>query len=205
MSWTPLKENYTDAIWSGLRKFTEVDNGDGTVSFNDVTVYSQRENSFFGASDANAINHAINIIMAMVENGTDLYTDFDTYFNTQKQVFQNRANSEYSSYQTYISNLETQASNALSAIETGYAQRMSNYETTQQALFDQWFNYIKGQLGDDVAGNLQNQCTELDERLSNLEYMTLQNDFSVPIACDNSGTVLFVDDTGKAIVADWKY
>ena len=46
---------------------------------------------------------------------------------------------------------------------------------------------------------------ELDERLSQLEYMTLQNDFTVPISIDNSGTTLLVDDLGNAIVADWKY
>lgn len=205
MAWTPLKENYTDAVWSGLRKYTEVQNADGTVSFNDVTVYSQKENSFFGASDANATNAAINIIMAMVENGTDLYTDFQTYFATQKTVFQNKANAQYSEYETYISNLEKQADAELTAIETGYAARMANYESTQQALFNQWFDYIKGQLTDDVAGHLQEQCTELDSRLSQLEYMTLQNDFTVPISVDSTGTTLLVDDSGNAIVADWKY
>lgn len=205
MAWTPLKENYTDAVWSGLRKYTEVENSDGTVSFNDVTVYSNKENSFYGAKDANATNAAINVLMAMVENGTDLYTDFQTYFATQKTVFQNKANAQYSEYEAYISNLEEQADAELTAIETGYAARMANYESTQQALFNQWFDYIKGQLTDDVAGHLQEQCTELDERLSQLEYMTLQNDFTVPIAIDNSGTTLLVDDLGNAIVADWKY
>lgn len=64
MSWTDLPTNYTDAVWSGLKKFVEVDNGDGTVSFQDVTAYTNRENSFFGAAAANQMNGAINTLMA---------------------------------------------------------------------------------------------------------------------------------------------
>ena len=38
-----------------------------------------------------------------------------------------------------------------------------------------------------------------------LEHMTLQNDFSVPIATDDEPLTLLTDDLGYAIVADWKY
>ena len=205
MSWTPLRANYTDAVWSGNKKYNMVENADNTVSFVDVTIYTNKENSFFGASDANAMNAAINVIMAMVENGTDLYTDFNTYFNTQKAAFQNRVNSEAEGFEDFIENLQTQAETDLDIIETGYETRIDNFENAQQALFTQWFNMVKGQLSTDVAGNLQNEITELDERLSNLEYMVLQNDLTVPIAVDNTGTVLLVDELGNAIVADWKY
>ena len=82
MSWTPLKENYTDAVWSGLRKYNLIENSDNTISLQDVTVYSQKENSFYGALDANRTNAAINIIMAMLENGTDLYTNFQLLIST---------------------------------------------------------------------------------------------------------------------------
>ena len=81
---------------------------------------------------------------------------------------------------------------------------MANYETTQKALFDQWFNNIKGTLSGDVAGQLQEQITELDEKLARLEYMVIQNDYSAPITVDASGTTLLTDDLGYAILADWK-
>ncbi len=55
-----------------------------------------------------------------------------------------------------------------------------------------------------AAGGLQDQITEADERLALLERMALHNEFSAPIAVDDSGAVL-VDDLGFAIVADWKY
>lgn len=63
MEWISLPTDYTDAIWSGLRRYLMVNNDDGTVSFQDVTVYDQKEKSFFGARDANRINTAINHIM----------------------------------------------------------------------------------------------------------------------------------------------
>ena len=46
---------------------------------------------------------------------------------------------------------------------------------------------------------------ELDQRLSGLEYMTIHNDFTAPIAIEGAGTILLTDDLGNAIVADWKY
>ena len=64
MAWNPLPTNYTDAAWSGLKKYTQVANEDGTISFEDKTVYTNKENSFFGAADANAMNTAINALMA---------------------------------------------------------------------------------------------------------------------------------------------
>ena len=40
MAWKMLPTDYTDAVWSGLKKYSQIDNSDGTVSFQDVTVYS---------------------------------------------------------------------------------------------------------------------------------------------------------------------
>ncbi len=207
MAWTPLNENYTDAVWSGLKKYNFIENDDDTVSLQDVTVYSNRENSFFGASDANAMNAAINIIMAMLENGTDLYTNFQTYFANQQTLFSNSANSKLSNFDTFLSNLETEADGDVSALITGYETDIDQFKSTQEALFNQWFDYIKGELDADVAGHLQNQCTELDERLSALEHMTLQNDFYAPLLADDEAETptLFTDDLGNAIVADFKY
>lgn len=54
-----LSTNYTDALWSGNRKYLMEQNQDGTVSFSDETEYSV-EGSFFGASDINATNRQVN-------------------------------------------------------------------------------------------------------------------------------------------------
>ena len=65
MAWSPLPVNYTDAVWSGLKKYIPVNNEDDTVSFQDVTEYSNRENSFFGALNANSMNETLNILMSL--------------------------------------------------------------------------------------------------------------------------------------------
>lgn len=215
MAWTLLPTDYTDAVWSGLKKYSQVDNSDGTVSFQDVTVYTNKEKSFFGAKDANRMNEALNYIMSMLESGTDLYEEFQTYFTTQKQLFESSGNkvienvraltnAEYDSYVTYVADLKERGDSSLAEIEQTYEEHMTSYESEQKKAFDTWFDTIKGQLSEDVAGSLQNQTTELDERLSTLEHMVLKNDFTAPLTVDNSGTLL-VDDLGFAIVADWKY
>lgn len=69
MAWNPLREDYTDAVWDGLKKYNEISNPDGTVSFQDVTQYTGKEKSFFGSKDANQMNGAINNLMDLKENG----------------------------------------------------------------------------------------------------------------------------------------
>lgn len=68
MAWTDLPTDYTDATFDGLRKFVEITNPDNTVSFQDVTAYSNKEKSFFGAKDANQINKGMNDIMKELLN-----------------------------------------------------------------------------------------------------------------------------------------
>lgn len=205
MSWTLLPTDYTDAVWTGLKRYNLIENEDDTVSLQDVTVYSNKEKSFFGAVDANRMNYALNTLMSMVENGTDLYEDFLIYFNTQKDLFENEADLKQAGFADYITILEGQGDAIINELETGYRTEIDQFESTQEAVFNTWFDFIKGQLGEDVAGNLQNQILELDSRLTLLEHMTLQNDFSVPIADDSQTLTLVTDDLGNAIVGDWKY
>lgn len=205
MAWKLLPTDYTDAVWSGLKRYTQVDNSDGTVSFNDVTTYTNKEKSFFSAKDANRMNEALNYIMSMLENGTNLYEEFQTYFTTQKELFKSSGDSSYQELTQYFVNLKAQGDSSLAQIEKTYEEHMTTYEDEQTAAFNTWFAGIKGKLNEDIAGSLQNQITEVDERLAALEHMTLKNLFTVPVAIDNTGTTLLADDLGNAIVADWKY
>ena len=56
-----LKTDYKDDIFSGDRKYAQIDNGDGTVSFTDETEYDQVGDSF-GATQINEIDGKINSI-----------------------------------------------------------------------------------------------------------------------------------------------
>ncbi len=194
MAWELLPVDYTDAVWSGLKRYSQIDNEDGSVSFQDITAYTGKEKSFFGAKDANRMNEALNTLMSMVESGTDLYTAFQNYFAEQKTLFEKEADSKATEFDDYTDNLEQE-----------YKTSMATFESQQQQIYNAWFQAMKDQLSKDAAGNLQNQCTELDERLTLLEHMTMQNDFSAPLATDDEATTLIVDDLGYAILADWKY
>lgn len=194
MAWVLLPVDYTDAVWAGLKRYNQINNEDGSVSFQDITAYTGKEKSFFGAKDANRMNEALNTIMSMVENGTDLYTAFQNYFAEQKTLFEQEADSKATEFDNYTDNLEQE-----------YKVSMAAFESQQQQIYNAWFQAMKDQLSKDAAGNLQNQCTELDERLTLLEQMTMQNDFSAPLATDDEAITLIVDDLDYAILADWKY
>lgn len=194
MAWELLPVDYTDAVWAGLKRYNQINNEDGSVSFQDITSYTGKEKSFFGAKDANRMNEALNTIMNMVENGTDLYTAFQNYFAEQKTLFEQEADSKATEFDNYTDNLEQE-----------YKASMAAFESQQQQIYNAWFQAMKDQLSKDAAGNLQNQCTELDERLTLLEQMTMQNDFSAPLATDDEAITLIVDDLDYAILADWKY
>ena len=194
MAWELLPVDYKDAVWAGLKRYNQINNEDGSVSFQDITAYTGKEKSFFGAKDANRMNEALNTIMSMVENGTDLYTAFQNYFAEQKTLFEQEADSKATEFDNYTDNLEQE-----------YKASMAAFESQQQQIYNAWFQAMKDQLSKDAAGNLQNQCTELDERLTLLEQMTMQNDFSAPLATDDEAITLIVDDLDYAILADWKY
>ena len=194
MAWKLLPVDYTDAVWAGLKRYNQINNEDGSVSFQDITAYTGKEKSFFGAKDANRMNEALNTIISMVENGTDLYTAFQNYFAEQKTLFEQEADSKATEFDNYTDNLEQE-----------YKVSMAAFESQQQQIYNAWFQAMKDQLSKDAAGNLQNQCTELDERLTLLEQMTMQNDFSAPLATDDEAITLIVDDLDYAILADWKY
>lgn len=169
MAWELLPVNYTDAVWSGLKRYNEVRNEDGTVSFQDVTVYSNKETSFFGAKDANRMNEALNTLMSMVENGTDLYTAFQNYFNTQKGLFEDTANATQQGFNEYVDGLKAEGDSAILTIKTDYRKEITDFENQQEQLFTTWFEFVKGQLGEDVAGELQNQINALDIKTDGFE------------------------------------
>lgn len=54
-----LRTDYQDDVFSGNRKYTMIQNGDGTVSFTDQTQYSQ-VGDLYGAAEINAQNEVIN-------------------------------------------------------------------------------------------------------------------------------------------------
>lgn len=77
-----LKENYKDDILDTSqnvkRKYQMENNGDGTVSFTDVTEYTQQGDSF-GASDMNATNSKVNALETDIGEINDNLSGFKYY------------------------------------------------------------------------------------------------------------------------------
>ena len=205
MAWELLPVDYTDAVWSGLKRYNEITNEDGTVSFQDVTQYSQREKSFFGARDANRMNEALNTIMNMVNNGTDLYEAFQNYFAAQKVLFQQTVDETESGFDQYVEQLEQDGDAAIAAIKTDYRAEITQYESQQEQVFNAWFEAVRGKLNQDVAGELLNYCEALDARLAELEGMVYSNQYVAMIADEADEEGVLVDDDGYAILGEWIY
>lgn len=162
MAWDLLPVNYTDAAWSGLKRYNIITNDDGTVSFRDVTVYTNKEMSFFGAKEANRMNHALNTLMSMVENGRDLYGEFQNYFTRQQGLFENEVAASLRDYDDFLAIARGESTEIFATYESQYEAEIADFERRQKALFDNWLASIQTQLSGDVAGNLQNQIHELN-------------------------------------------
>ena len=72
---------------------------------------------------------------------------------------------------------------------------MAHFTLTQKAI--KW-------LLDKVKDNTK-RCDDYAIRLDSVEEMLIKNEFSAPIAIDDSKTTLLITDDGYAILADWKY
>lgn len=62
---TDYKDQILDASVNTQRKYRQVDNGDGTISLEDVTTYSQQGDTF-GAGDINNTNVVVNTCIQVV-------------------------------------------------------------------------------------------------------------------------------------------
>lgn len=78
-----LKTNYTDDVLdtsvNTTRKYTQILNSDGTVSFYDNTVYTKKGTSF-GAEDVNSITQKVN------ENETNIDSTRAKAASTEQEV-----------------------------------------------------------------------------------------------------------------------
>lgn len=133
MAWQLLPTNYKDAVWDGMKKYRQIDNSDGTISLDDVTEYFHKENSFFGALEANRMNEAMNYIMSMLENGTSLYEEFTVYFATQKALFTDKANADYEEFKKFLNDTETEGFESLTAIADRAKTSEDNAKSSENA------------------------------------------------------------------------
>jgi hypothetical protein len=169
MAWEPLKTDYVDAVFDGLRKYQQIVNSDNSLSFADVTSYTVKEGSFIGAKDINAINTAMNLIMAALNNGTSLYDVFTEFFKNQQALFEETAGEYNDGFEQYLAELRTQAEAQCAQLETDYIDEITKFEDSQKTAFSTWFDQVKDQLTEDMAVKLQQEIADLIERLNDVE------------------------------------
>lgn len=144
-------------------------------------------------TDTRAISALCGYVAATVKqiDFTQMQAQFDSYFGQYK----NQIEADYAAYEEIIRQLEEQG-----------ALDLTTALATFQEQFTTWFEDIKGQLDGDIAGHLQNEITEHEDRLALLEYMLIQDDITAPINLAETGDpVVLVDESGSAILADWEY
>lgn len=77
-----LKTNYQNDVFSGKRKYNLINNSDGTVSLDDVTVYN-KVGDIFNADDINATNRGVNVIAEEFEQVKNDNAAFKSEVNKQ--------------------------------------------------------------------------------------------------------------------------
>ena len=87
------------------------------------------------------------------------------------QLYREQVTDVYASYLSLLSGDEAAAQTAYS----NFVTQITSYEAQAKSSFQAWFDGIKGILGTDEAGNLQNEITALAARVATLEN-TLSND-----------------------------
>lgn len=127
MAWTNLPTNYTDASWSGNRKYQQITNSDGTVSFVDKTVYTNKENSFFGAKDANQTNDGINQAMAQLAS-------IDTAYKAADSNLQKLLNTEISNRTSGDNNLLSTLTAQINTVQQNLNTASSNLTSKDNSL-----------------------------------------------------------------------
>ncbi len=162
MAFELLRTDYVDATFEGLRRYLVSENGDGSVSFHDITNYTVKEKSFFGAKDANTINTAVNAILAALENGTDLYEVFTQFFELQKTLFLEESDAKQGDFTAYIMQLREYMDRKWDELKTEYTGDIQYFKDVQENAFNVWFQMVRDQLTNDVAGHLQTQIGNLE-------------------------------------------
>ena len=133
-----------------------------------------------------------------------LYQQFRAYIQEVRDAL-DAADATYNkTAQNYLTTLETTGDAQLADI----TQAFNAYAAVTEEEFNNWFASIRDILDEDVAGHLQNEIDEHEDRLALLEQMVIQNQISAPIDLNEveGGTpILLTDDLGVALLADWNY
>lgn len=108
---------------------------------------------------------------------TTLFNQFEAYFQEFKENnqadYEEWTETQKQAWLSWVSGQETDFTDWTDEQKEEYETWYATHINQWQSDFDTWFENIKDQLGEDAAGNLQNQIDEHEARLNNLEMMLL--------------------------------
>lgn len=129
---------------------------------------------------------------------TTLFNQFETYFQEFKENnqadYEEWTEAQKQAWLSWVSGQETDFTDWTDEQKEEYETWYATHINQWQSDFDTWFENIKDQLGEDAAGNLQNQIDEHEARLNNLEMMLLATGMLFAANEISSGECLITND-----------
>lgn len=129
---------------------------------------------------------------------TTLFNQFETYFQEFKENnqadYEEWTETQKQAWLSWVSGQETDFTDWTDEQKEEYETWYATHINQWQSDFDTWFENIKDQLGEDAAGNLQNQIDEHEARLNNLEMMLLATGMLFAANEISSGECLITND-----------
>lgn len=127
--------------------------------------------------------------------------EYAQFVSTSEKDYTDYIKAKTDAYEAFVTEKEKDYNEWTAEQKAEYRQWYNVHTTTWTAEFTEWFNTLKDKLSGDVAGNLQLEIDEHEERLSRVEHMVISGIIEVPIA--TSDNELIATSDGDVIAAQW--
>lgn len=140
-------------------------------------------------------------IATLKQDSTDAYNNLMSTMNNFYTALSQQGQALHDQYAAelaeYLAELETKGNNELLAI----TQQLILFKSTNEAEFLEWFEHVKGMLGEDPAGKLQIQVDDLTAQLQDTQTMLITGMVRAKLKTDQGDFI--TDSTGKPLLIGW--
>lgn len=139
----------------------------GTIEEIDASVLTKQFTDFFNTYSTAVLNEFSTYKQNMETYLTQLAGIYDSYVTRTESLFaqyESNFNDRYSTFENTLDNWNTELLKAY----TAFMANMQLFQTEAQNDFNAWFEAIKGQLGEDAAGQLQLEIDRLTAAVQEL-------------------------------------
>ncbi len=140
-------------------------------------------------------------LSSLKQNSTDAYnnlmTTMNNFYTSIIQQGQSLHDQYVSDLDTYLTELEEKGNGDLLEI----TRQLLLFKNTNESEFLEWFEHIKGMLGEDPAGKLQIQVDALTAQLEDTRTMLISGMVMARLKTDQNDFI--TDNTGKPLLIGW--